>query len=252
MRTFKQATTEHLAALAALGWTVKADLKIPHATSPDGKTRLWFKPQAVYASPGSDFKAARSCHVDMRTETTAALVADGEYFAGCVTASRIRKTTTKTLNTVGALRALFAVEALAPRTRGSTTVLGLDALPADREAFEFWPVKGAEFGAARYFRVAAPELGGKLGAVRLADVAIGSPVSRRAAPNGHGDELYLDVPASEANMPATDTVTVIVGPASEAPDAPLVGWTWHPGEPLAPLAPGAVPTGETAVKIHNG
>lgn len=44
-------------------------------------------------------------------------------------------------------------------------------------------------------------------------------------------------------------VTVIVGPASEAPDAPLVGWTWHPGEPLAPLAPGAVPT---AVKIHNG
>ena len=91
MRTFKQATADHLAALGKLGWAVKAGLKIPHATSPDGKVRLWFKPQAVWASPGergSDMGAARSCHVDMRTATTAELIADGEYFAACERAGR--------------------------------------------------------------------------------------------------------------------------------------------------------------------
>jgi hypothetical protein len=161
-------------------------------------------------------------------------------------------TTTKTLNTVGALRALFSSEALAPRTRGSTTVRGLDALPGDREALEFRPVKGAEFGAARYFRVSAPELEGRLGAVRLADLPATVPYERRTAPHGHGDELFVNAPASAVNLPRTDTVTVIVGPASDAPDAPLVGWTWHPGEPLAPLAPGAPTTGDTGVKLHNG
>jgi hypothetical protein len=86
MKTFKQATADHLAALRAMGWTVKDGLKIPHATSPDGLARLWFKPQAVWASPGergSDMSAARSCHQDMRRATTDQLVADAYYFAKC-------------------------------------------------------------------------------------------------------------------------------------------------------------------------
>lgn len=82
--TFKQATTTHLTALRALGWTVRDGLKVPHATAPDGKLRLWFKPQAVYWSVGTDLGSARSIHADMRTETTAKLIADAQYFAAAV------------------------------------------------------------------------------------------------------------------------------------------------------------------------
>ena len=87
MKTFKQATTDHLATLATLGWAVKAGLKIPHATAPDGQTRLWFKPQAVYASRGSDFGAARSLHCDTRTATTQALVAEAVDLANFLAAN---------------------------------------------------------------------------------------------------------------------------------------------------------------------
>jgi hypothetical protein len=84
MKTFKQAQADHLAALAQLGWNVKAGLKIPHATSPDGLTRLWFKPQAVYAGRGTDFGAARSIMgglMDSRTVATADLVTYGTRLA---------------------------------------------------------------------------------------------------------------------------------------------------------------------------
>lgn len=75
--TFKAAQTMHLTALAALGWTVAANLKVPHATRADG-LRLWFKPQAIYVSTGRDLGAARSLHCDPRTVTTSALVTDAE------------------------------------------------------------------------------------------------------------------------------------------------------------------------------
>lgn len=74
--TFKQATAMHLNNLRVYGWTVRDGLKIPHATAPDGSVRIWFKPQAVYASAGSDFGGARSLHADMRNVTTASLLAD--------------------------------------------------------------------------------------------------------------------------------------------------------------------------------
>lgn len=80
MKTFKQATADHLDTLAAMGWTVRRDLKVPHATDATG-LRLWFKPQAVYFSRGTDLGAARSIHAEMRTATTAKLVADALYFA---------------------------------------------------------------------------------------------------------------------------------------------------------------------------
>jgi len=52
------------------GWTVVAGLKVPHATSADGQTRLWFKTQAVYMNdPGTDprqFSSAHSLSMDMR------------------------------------------------------------------------------------------------------------------------------------------------------------------------------------------
>jgi len=76
--TFKQATAAHLASLASLGWAVSpTTLKVPHATGPDG-TRLYFKPQAVYAAPNKGpLGSARSLHCDSRTLPTAALVREG-------------------------------------------------------------------------------------------------------------------------------------------------------------------------------
>lgn len=72
--TYRAATTAHLTALTGMGWTVRSDLKVPHATAPDGSVRMWFKPQAILAGPGTDMGVARSLHSDMRTVTTVMLV----------------------------------------------------------------------------------------------------------------------------------------------------------------------------------
>lgn len=48
MRTFAEAKRAILDDFARIGWTVKKDLKFPHATSPDGVVRFWFKPQGVH------------------------------------------------------------------------------------------------------------------------------------------------------------------------------------------------------------
>lgn len=67
----RKAIQEHL---REKGWTLSGDLKIPHATSRDGRVRFWFKPQAVwftvngpYAVGGHNFGNARSTHGDIRT-----------------------------------------------------------------------------------------------------------------------------------------------------------------------------------------
>lgn len=75
--TYKQAMIAHLNALQELGWAVKKDLKVPHATSPDGKIRLWFKTQAVYFSSGegTNLGSALSLWLDTRTTSTDSLVA---------------------------------------------------------------------------------------------------------------------------------------------------------------------------------
>ncbi len=66
--TFKAAQIRILTQLVALGWKMVPALKVPHATSPDGRTRLWFKSQAVYYSVGDKHNLgdARSLHADIR------------------------------------------------------------------------------------------------------------------------------------------------------------------------------------------
>jgi len=75
-RTFKQAQAEILDVLQGKGWRLSLrSLKIPHATSPDGWLRLWFKPQAIYYTAGShNFGDARSLHEDdIRTQAPQAV-----------------------------------------------------------------------------------------------------------------------------------------------------------------------------------
>lgn len=56
-RTFKVARQEILDHLNNAGWNISdPTLKIPHATSPDGTLRLWFKAQAVYYTKSNEKK----------------------------------------------------------------------------------------------------------------------------------------------------------------------------------------------------
>jgi len=69
-RTYAQAREEILDYLDKEGWKLSSKtLRIPHATSPDGNFRLWFKTQAVYhtfADPGYHrFGDARSLSYDL-------------------------------------------------------------------------------------------------------------------------------------------------------------------------------------------
>lgn len=76
METFKDAQARILRQLAELGWKTTPNLKVPHATSVDGSTRLWFKPQAVYftGAPKHQFNEARSLHVEIRDASVESLV----------------------------------------------------------------------------------------------------------------------------------------------------------------------------------
>ena len=47
-KTFDAAHDASMAHLEKEGWKVKRGLKTPHATSPDGKHRLWFKGQSIH------------------------------------------------------------------------------------------------------------------------------------------------------------------------------------------------------------
>ena len=71
--TFAEARARLLDHLKTSGWTVKTwgpqgALKTPHATSPEGTFRLWFRPQAVYYTSGlnHDANEARSLWIDIR------------------------------------------------------------------------------------------------------------------------------------------------------------------------------------------
>jgi hypothetical protein len=68
--TFAQVRFMLLNYLHDKGWSVNGTLKVPHATSPNGETRLWFKTQAIYMNdPGSDprnFANTHSMSSDMR------------------------------------------------------------------------------------------------------------------------------------------------------------------------------------------
>ena len=82
--TFAAARAALLAHLQTAGWDVKTfgpsgHLKTPHATSPSGGFRLWFRPQSVHysrGSRGSGFNAndARSLWVDILDVAPAEIV----------------------------------------------------------------------------------------------------------------------------------------------------------------------------------
>jgi len=78
--TFQAAKNAVMANPEGQGWRVSGALKVPHATSPDGVVRLWFKPQAVWASVDQQGRShtlgeARSVHSDIRAETPAGFAA---------------------------------------------------------------------------------------------------------------------------------------------------------------------------------
>jgi hypothetical protein len=83
-RTFAQSHDEILDYLASRGWSVKKSLKVPHATSPDGRVRLWFKSQAVYFTNGTHHELgnARSIFVDTRVLTPEEFLRDVQGFVG--------------------------------------------------------------------------------------------------------------------------------------------------------------------------
>lgn len=53
-KTFPQAKEEILKYLQTKGWKVVPNLKVPHATNPEGDLRVWFKPQTVYYTKGNN------------------------------------------------------------------------------------------------------------------------------------------------------------------------------------------------------
>ena len=77
--TYEEARQHHLTKLHELGWVVKVDLKIPHATHPTKNIRLWFRAQAVYCSEASPFKGhGHSLGVDLRRITTLEIIQRAE------------------------------------------------------------------------------------------------------------------------------------------------------------------------------
>jgi len=76
-KTYRQAQDDIMDYLESQGWALRDGLKVPHATAPDGRCRVYFKAQAVYFAedlgsigrplPGNlAFKYARSMWVDVR------------------------------------------------------------------------------------------------------------------------------------------------------------------------------------------
>lgn len=51
-RTYAVARAQIINALRTDGWDVRENLKVPHATHPNGDFRLWFKTQAIYFTTG--------------------------------------------------------------------------------------------------------------------------------------------------------------------------------------------------------
>lgn len=78
-RTYKQARADLLAGLAANGWTVNPNLKVP--TARKGDAILFFKPQAIWGTHREYPRAARSLLVDSKTITVEGLEAEAHSFA---------------------------------------------------------------------------------------------------------------------------------------------------------------------------
>lgn len=162
-----------------------------------------------------------------------------------------------TFTTLASLIALGLRDDLkGPRTRGSLTEVGLDSLPGETPVTEFRPEDPAlTVPVARYFRVDAPALGGRLGAVPMGSLTREQLSLLRTRDAGqHGIEIFLDVDPADASLPAVDHATLILGPVDDA--GTLGWWTWFPGDVTGTaMARDAVtdcPISKVGVKLHNG
>ena len=127
-----------------------------------------------------------------------------------------------------------------PRTRGSTTKIGLgDVDPGTK--LRLVSIKDG----VRVFRGHCEELGGQLGACKLA-VALEEGLPVKIRDGAHGPELYIDRPVEEASMDDVNSFSVIVGEFG----GETAVFTWHPGNPMTPFK--GVLQADTAVKLHNG
>ena len=81
--SYKNAHAALLDELERQGWTLRRELKVPHATSPDRACRIWIRPQAVWVSrgPAHSQSQARSLHIDSRDHTPLALLDKAVRFA---------------------------------------------------------------------------------------------------------------------------------------------------------------------------
>jgi len=87
-KTYAEAKTAVMDYLKSKGWKLSdPKLKVPHATSPDGKIRFWFKTQAVYFTSGGsphNLNGARTVSYDtneIKKMTPQQYVEDAEAFA---------------------------------------------------------------------------------------------------------------------------------------------------------------------------
>lgn len=135
-----------------------------------------------------------------------------------------------------------------PRTRGSTTELGLEDL--EHEQLNTRLIKEIRYDQpCDYYCAFLSELGGRVAAVPFEDAFAMYPGEIKVRNGEHGLELYIDQDihdAKEIDADDGELISFIVG----IEDGEEVLFTWHPGHVLRPLSDGI---GEdTAVKTHNG
>lgn len=162
--------------------------------------------------------------------------------------------TTPTFTTLASLLALgLRPDLQGPRTRGSLTEIGLEDLDGDLPVTEFRPEIG-DVPVARYFRVEAPQLQGRLGAEPLGNLSPEQRERLRLRNGEHGLEFFLDIDPSNADLPPVAHATIILGPVDE--DGTLGFWTWFPGDVMGTFeARDGVtdhPINTVGVKLHNG
>ena len=139
--------------------------------------------------------------------------------------------------------AAHAETLLGPRTRGSTTKLGLESLNRDKPISEV-SHESVEAPCVAY-RFHDRSLGGEMGAVSLCRALVASEgvVVRQGE---HGPELVAVEPRVQLlQLRYEGYVWVVVGEC----EGEQAVFTWHPGEPLKPYSPDGPLTARTGVKL---
>src|SRR4029077_3624566 len=104
-KTYAEAQNAAFAALRRAGWLKSArGLKTPHATSPNGRLRLWFKPQAVWMSKINDTFGGGDRHTLKSAGSISgglgvAMLPDMRSMTGSEFVEKIEQLFPKTLNT---------------------------------------------------------------------------------------------------------------------------------------------------------